>query len=258
MSAEKTTPLVTRQEIAAGLRALGLPEKATVLIHGSLKSLGTVVGGADAVIDAILDVIGPEGTLVVPTLTFRGFALSGRRFDARTQPSETGLITETVRLRPQARRSLHPLSSAAALGAVAEAITTGHDDTPCGPGSPYWQLWERAGYTLFLGVEFGCNSLFHVAEEIVAPAYLSYDVEAEVAVTDLQGNTRTGTYRRYACSRLGIMRYLGKMGRVYAEAGVLCTAQIGAAKVCLLPARENVGLAVERLRQDAEWILTPR
>jgi aminoglycoside 3-N-acetyltransferase len=257
MSAPAHRPVVTRQEIAAGLHALGLPERARVLVHSSLKSLGHVQGGADTVIDAILDVIGSGGTLVVPTLTFGGFELAGRRFDARTQPSETGRITETVRLRPEARRSLHPLSSAAALGAEAKEITTGHDDTPCGPGSPYWQLWERAGYTLFLGVDFACNSLFHVAEEIVAPAYLSYDVEGDIPVTDIDGNTRIGTYRRYACSRLGIQRHLGKMGRLYIEAGIVHTVQIGAARVHLLPARDNVGLAVELLQRDPEWILTP-
>src|SRR5579872_5461399 len=183
-------PLVTRADICTGLRKLGLPRAAIVLMHSSLKSLGRVDGGPEAVIDAVLDVIGPEGTLVVPTLTFRGFVLSGRSFDARTQTSETGLITETLRLRPGARRSLHPLSSVAAVGAAAAEITASHDDTPCGPGSPYRKLWELGGYTLFVGVDFVCNSTFHVAEEWIDPPYLSYDLEPDVPVTGLDGQTR--------------------------------------------------------------------
>src|SRR5438552_2062378 len=100
-------------------------------MHSSLKSLGRVDGGAEAVIASVMDVIGPAGTRVVPTLNFTGVERAGRRFEARTQPSETGRITETLRLQPGARRSLHPLSSAAAIGADAEAITNGHNDTPC-------------------------------------------------------------------------------------------------------------------------------
>ena len=146
---EEARPVVTRQEIAAGLRALGVAEGAQVLLHSSLKSFGYVVGGADAVIDAILDVVGPAGTLVCPTLTFRNFEATRPVFDSRTLPSNTGLITETLRRRPGALRSLHPLSSVAAFGAAAEELTAWHDDTPCGPGTPYWKLWENGGQVVY-------------------------------------------------------------------------------------------------------------
>ena len=257
MRGRENLPVVDRREIETGLRSLGLPCGAVVLTHSSLRSLGNVIGGADAVIDAIMEVIGPKGTLVVPTLTFEGFEKAGRRFDARTQPSESGLVTEKLRLRREARRSLHPLSSAAALGADAESITAHHEDTPCGPGSPYWEVWRREGHTLFIGVEFACNSLFHVAEEVAAPAYLTYDFESDVAVTDCGGNVRAGSYRRYACGRLGIVRYLGKLGQVYVNAGVVRTTPIGAASVRLVPAKDNVQLAVDVLRRNPEWILEP-
>lgn len=247
---------VTQNDISAGLRSLGLPEGAIVLMHSSLSSLGHVQGGARAVIDGVLDALGPTGSLVVPTLTFRGFEKSNRRFDSRTQPSETGLITETLRCRSDAYRSLHPLSSVAAVGARAEEITAWHGDTPCGPGSPYWKLWEWGGHCLFVGVGFGSNSMFHVAEDLVRPAYLSYDEEAEVVVIDRHGRESIGTFRRYACSRLGITRYLAKMESVYEDASVVKSVMIGRSLVRTLSAEDNVALASDLLRDRPEWILT--
>ena len=95
-----TTPSLSRREIAAGLRALGVPPGSKLLVHSSLSSLGHVEGGADAVIDAFLDVLGPAGTLLVPTLT-GDETLSAANppvFDPTTQPCWTGLIPETLRM----------------------------------------------------------------------------------------------------------------------------------------------------------------
>ena len=61
--------IVRRDDIVRGLRALGLAPGDVVLVHSSLGSLGHVEGGADAVIDALLDTVGTEGTVLVPTLT---------------------------------------------------------------------------------------------------------------------------------------------------------------------------------------------
>src|SRR5437588_2145841 len=90
-------PIVERAEIAAGLADLGIARGDVALVHSSLKSFGYVVGGADAVIDALLDVVGPVGTVAVPTLSYPSFEPERPSFDARTTPSETGRITEVFR-----------------------------------------------------------------------------------------------------------------------------------------------------------------
>lgn len=250
-------PPVTREMIQAGLSDLGLPQGAEVLLHSSLRSFGYVEGGADAVIDGLLDCIGPEGTLIVPTLTFRGFDTTRPVFDSRTLPSETGKITETVRQRPGALRSLHPLSSVAALGARAQEYTATHGPTPCGPQSPYWKLWERNGWIVFAGAHFGSNSCFHVAEEIVSPPYLSYDIEPDVQVINRHGQVTTGTFRRYACARLGIRRYLQKMEPIYRERGAIVQGTIGSSLIQVIRAKDSVDLAVEILQKDPDWICIP-
>ena len=86
---------VTRSEIVAGLQALGVRRGSILLVHSALSSLGWVEGGADEVIDALLDVLGAEGTLLMPTHPAR----DGRVFDPDSIPSDMGRISETFRRR---------------------------------------------------------------------------------------------------------------------------------------------------------------
>ena len=61
--------LVTKATVVEGLRRLGLGPGDVVLVHSSLSSLGVVLGGAEAVVDALLEAVSPGGTVMVPTLT---------------------------------------------------------------------------------------------------------------------------------------------------------------------------------------------
>ena len=89
-----TGTTLTKREIAQHLKALGVQPAMTLMVHSSLSALGQVEGGADAVIDALLEVIGPQGTLLMPTHPAR----DGRTFD-RPAPAER-LRREPWRCRP--------------------------------------------------------------------------------------------------------------------------------------------------------------
>ena len=54
---------------AKHIRALGLAERMTVMVHSSLRQAGRTVGGAVTVIRALRDVIGADGALVMPAET---------------------------------------------------------------------------------------------------------------------------------------------------------------------------------------------
>lgn len=135
----------TRESLADDLGALGLEAGQTVLVHSSLRSLGWVCGGASAVVLAVLDVLGPGGTLVVPTHTSENSDpeqwsrppvpeswwpiirdhMPG--FDPGVTPSwHMGAIAEQVRTWPTAQRSAHPQTSFAAVGARADVVVEGH------------------------------------------------------------------------------------------------------------------------------------
>jgi len=150
--------MVTRQTIAGGLADLGLPRDAVVLVHSSLSSLGYVDGGAEAVVDGFRDHLGSAGTLVVPTLPFRGYQHDYLRadplFDPLTTPSLMGRITEAMRLRPGALRSWHPSHSVSAIGPAAALLTAPQSCDPWltfGPQSPFGRLADIDGWICLLG-----------------------------------------------------------------------------------------------------------
>ena len=168
--------MITQTQLSEGFAALGVPQGGKVLVHSSLRSLGLVEGGADAVIDSLLAVLGPTGTLLAPTLT-GSEELSPQTppiFDPARTPAWTGIIPETLRRRPAATRSLHPTHSAAAIGADAAALLQGHarSVTPCDEWSPYGELARREdGYILLIGVTHRSNTTFHHVEEVAGLPY---------------------------------------------------------------------------------------
>lgn len=246
---------VTYEDLVKGLRKLNLPPHPVLLTHTSLKSLGYVEGGALTVIRALLTICGEGGALVMPTLTYGIVSEQDPVFDVRSTPTNTGHIPEVFRNLPESRRSRHILSSVAAIGKQAEYITSQHEDTPCGEGTPYRKITELEGFSLFIGAGFGTNSLFHVAEEIVSPEYLTYKTIENAKVVDADGNVTTGSYRRYNCSQSGIVRHLARMEALYMDAGAITETSIGSASVKLLSASDNMRISCELLRENPDYIL---
>lgn len=178
---------VSRDLLAADLRRLGLRRGQDLLIHCSLRQIGPLEGGATTLLDALLDVAGPEATFVVPSqttlnsLTSRDFhaAVAGLDEDERARfvavmpgfdPAQTpshgmGAFAEYLRTRPSAVRSSHPQASFAALGPQARACTSVHDlDCHLGDRSPLGWLYAADAAVLLLGVEYTACTAFHLAE----------------------------------------------------------------------------------------------
>ena len=248
-------PAVTEADIARGLRELGLQSGDTVLVHSSMKSFGHVEGGPEAVIGALRETVGARGCVVVPTLTL-GSNECPVVFDVRSSPSASGLITNVLRAMPEARRSHHPTSSAAAIGWAAKEITSHHDDTPCGLTSPYGQVYLRGGYCLFMGAPWTSNTMFHVAEEIASAPYLRMAEFRDAILVDEEGVQHTVSFRRYNCYQSGVRRDLAGMGARYEAQGVVRQTQIGSSACRLVAAREVIDLTVGLLRTKPEELVS--
>ena len=85
---------VTKEEIVYALKLGGIENGDVVLMHSAMSAIGHVEGGADTVIDAVLDAVGPDGTFAVSTMAF------DHPFDVENSPSTVGIISETHRKRP--------------------------------------------------------------------------------------------------------------------------------------------------------------
>lgn len=160
---------VTQDDILYSLKLMGIQEGDILLVHSALTSIGHVEGGADSVINALCEAVGPDGTIVMSTLT-GWFA----PFDAATSPSAVGVISEVFRRRPGVLRSLHPVHSVAAYGKHAAEIVAGHENCPtgCGEGTPYLKLRDLGAKAMLLGIDMDRNTIMHTLEELIDAKYL--------------------------------------------------------------------------------------
>lgn len=235
---------LTRADVVAGLRALGLTAGDRVLVHSSLSALGRVEGGADAVIDALLEAVGPEGLVVMPT--FAG----PQPFDRRTTPTALGCIAEAFWRRTGAVRSLHPTHSVAALGRGAEELIAGHEQAPTayGEGTPYYRLATEGGKILFIGVDQDRNTTLHTAEALAGAAYLETIAASYVADS---GDLVTITIAAMA----GPHRNFIGLDPLFRERGIMRMGKIGRAVCRLLDAGAMLKTAQEALREEPAAML---
>lgn len=206
-----TGPLVTRGTLAGHLRELGVRPGETLLVHSSLSSLGWVCAGAVTVVRGLLDALGPDGTLVVPTQSgdlsdpalwsnppvpeewWEPIRAGMPAYDPLVTPSRgVGVIPETVRTWPGALRSAHPQTSFAALGPRAEEVVGDHaPDCRLGERSPLARLEALGARVLLLGTGYATCTSFHLAEyripsplvRVGRPGPAGWEVVTEVSIT---------------------------------------------------------------------------
>lgn len=174
----------TRASLTRDFADLGVRPGDVLMVNSSLSRIGFVAGGATAVVQALLDAVGPDGTVVVPAQTpdnrdpsiwfhrpvpqawWERIRAELPAFDPQLSPSDgMGAIAERVRTWPGAARSPHPLTSFAAVGAHAAELTARHDlSCLLGDHSPLGALERIGARVLLLGVGFEKCTAFHLGE----------------------------------------------------------------------------------------------
>lgn len=238
---------LTKADIVTGLRQVGVRPGMVLIVHASLSALGQVEGGAAAVIEALIEALGPDGTLVMPA-----FAEPGEVFDVRTSPATTGAIAEAFRTWAGVHRSVHPTHSVCALGPLAEQLCAGHvqEATPFSRSSPWGRIARHPqGYVLLLGVDQSSNVLLHVAEDVIDAPYLG------TVVADYR-DPDTGEIRQKQLTRFpqGHRDFLA-LDSLFLETGAMRQGKIGNATCSLIHAGKALDLLILALRRDATAVL---
>ncbi len=160
--------MITREELGRSVRNIGVRQGDSLLVHSSMHALGPIEAGADGVIDTLIDVVTPDGLIVVPTHTWDVVNKRQPVWHQTLTPSHVGVLTNRLRMRKEAIRSIHPTHSVAAIGSRAREFCEAHegDDSPCSPTSPYGRLIENKGKVLLLGVDLTRCTLIHCLEEM--------------------------------------------------------------------------------------------
>ena len=171
-----------RGSLAEDQRRLGLGPADQVMVHAGFSRVGPVLGGPDALVDALLDVVGPEGTVLsyqdwelgAEPWDESGAVREGLRdqvppFDPATSRAARahGILASTIGTRAGVRRSGNPGACVAALGARAEHFTAEHPlDYGYGRDSPFARLVAARGHVLMVGAPLDTITLLHHAEDL--------------------------------------------------------------------------------------------
>ena len=247
-----------RQALNSCLRQLGLDEGNVCLVHASLSQLGWVNGGAETVVDALLDAVAPSGTVLFPTLT--GSEKDGPEYppsiDVSTTPCWTGAIPEAGRRRVDTVRSLHPTHSVAALGAEANRWVAGHDagTSPCDETSPFFRLIQEDGFILLLGgVTQKSNTTLHCLEEMAGVPYHLQPEMTDGIVVNRDGKRLRVRNRLHLWGR---ERDFLKIDSVLDARGARQVGRVGASLAQLIPARLLADILMPLLQEDPLFLLT--
>lgn len=176
--------LVLKADIINALDMAGIRSGQAIMVHTSLSSLGFVCGGAQVVIEALLESVGEEGTIMMPAQSWKNLDPEAGvhweepkewwqtirdnwpAYDKNITPTNTmGAVAEMFRKWPGTVRSDHPARSVAAWGRHAGYLTENHDlSNIFGKDSPIGKLYELDGYVLLMGVGYDKNTSLHLAD----------------------------------------------------------------------------------------------
>jgi aminoglycoside 3-N-acetyltransferase len=256
---------ITKESIKKDLRAIGVTSDMVLLAHSALSKIGWVSGGPVAVILALEEILGPGGTLVMPT---HSGDLSDPEewsnppvpqewkevirqtmppFDPEITPTRAmGRIVETFRIQRDVIRSNHPQMSFAARGKFASQITDHHSlDFALGDESPLAKVYDLEGWILLLGVGHENNTSLHLAEHRA-----DYDGKKEIK----QGAPILSNGRRQWVSIRDWeehSEHFNELGEAYRKAGgTLAEGKVGMAEALLIPQREMVDFGVEWMNEN--------
>ena len=245
--------MLKKTDLVAEFRAAGLQAGDTILVHSSYKSFGGVEGGPWTVVDAFLEVLGDQGTLIMPTFNFD--FCRGEPWDVRNTPSHMGAMTNMVREHPEAKRVFHPIYSFAILGKHAEFLSQERYKSSYGPNSLFAKLRQLDGKIMVIGLRYTDSmTFFHHVEEMEGVDY-RYMKEFTGQITDEAGNTYEDTFTMLVRDlEKGVITEVDPMGELMEEAGVITVQKIGEAKVCLMKANEVYEFTAREMRRDPKLL----
>ncbi|MBN4077515.1 AAC(3) family N-acetyltransferase [bacterium AH-315-C20] len=255
---------LSKDDLIRELKNIGIVKGDHVLVHSSLSKIGYMEEGPKTLVDALLELIGEEGTVLMPTSPNNVFQLNYIRntpnFDVRNSPSKLGAITEYFRKLPGARRSIHPTEPVSAIGALADYFTKDHlgEITPYTEKSPFYRLSEKEGKILYVGVTLAmAGTNLHTMEDAVDFKYPVYHTEIfDFEVIDYEGvahRIKTKVHnpvysRKRRCDDLIPM---------FVAEGAMKKVQIGEAETLMVDAKRFHEVMIEQYEQKGVTMYTP-
>jgi len=242
--------MYTKEQLKEHLAGMGLKPSDAVMVHSSMKAIGPVEGGADTVLDALMEYFS-EGLLMLPTHTWATTKKDQSVYDPQTEPACIGLLPNLFMKRTGVIRSLHPTHSIAACGRDAANFLAGEEDaqSPCAPGGAWDRLRTIHAKILLLGVTHRRNTFIHVLDEVFdVPGRLA-DGTITLSVKMPDGSLRPRAYRPHIGQ---VSEEFDKLRRGFEETGAAKNTRFGDAACILCDAERIYDVCARVFRHDKE------
>ncbi len=221
--------MISRADIAEAFRLCGVRPGDVLMLHADAMVLAQLPPMSaderfDVLFNALDDVLGAEGTLVMPTFTYS--FTRGEPFEVDATPSAVGLLTEAFRTRPGVRRSRDPIFSVGARGRLADRFAEAAPDDCFGPNSAFAVLAEQDAWLACLGCSLDRVTFTHYVEQTAGVDYRSFKTFTGVRV---DGGVETPASARYFVRDLDrdTIIDLSWLKAALIAAGALATAAVG-------------------------------
>lgn len=234
------------EALKARLRRAGISGTDTVMVHANFAQYSGFKGTPLAWVDALVELLGERGNLLMVSIPFRGAAYdylaANKPFNLKKTMSMMGLVTEMFRRRAGTLRSLHPTHAVLAYGKDARGLVADHEHClyPCGPGSPFAKLREMNGKILFFDVDFAAVTFFHYVEDLLKDR-LPFPVYDErlftIPAVDAEG--ANCTISTYAFTK-GLVRSTDKLQAELRRRGKMHKGRVGNSRFLWVTAEDVV------------------
>ncbi|MBK6523442.1 MAG: AAC(3) family N-acetyltransferase [Sphingobacteriaceae bacterium] len=248
--------VITESDIIEALRQNGLNAGDVAMVHSSLSKLGNVQGGAGTVIRALIEVLGDEGTLMMPSFPSLGFTFDylskNPAFDVRHTHSQMGAITEAFRKIKGVKRSMHPTDPVCALGKETKFLLKDHYSqlTPYNQNSPFYKLITLKGKIVLLGTKLDTVTNFHVIEDLIEnskyPVY--HKKQFLVKVRDEVGVERMVNTKSHDPA-MSKKRRCNELEPAFLKDGVMIRFNIGDASCAIIDAEKMHNWLMEKYKE---------
>lgn len=238
--------MFTKEQILSQLNSLQVPSGRPVIIHTSMRAVGKIEGGAQTLLDALIDKFAVNGgLLVVPTHTWANFEdKKPIILDKTCNKTCVGVLSDIALCDKRAVRSNNPTHSVVAFGDKAKEFASADDkvNTPCSPLGCYGKIILDKGYVLLIGVGQEKNTLLHCVEEILQlPNRLSL-TPAKMSVKEMDGSITQREFH-YLTEQIGdTSLYFPKYEKAFRHHGAITDAVIGNAPVQVCSAEKIVSV----------------
>ncbi len=238
---------VARTQVIRQLHDLGVPRGSVVLVHTSFRETGPVEGGPEGLIEALIEAVGDDGTLVMPSWT----GSDDEPFDRTSTPCDhLGVVADAFWRRPGVVRGDHPFA-VAAFGARADEIAgVPFVLPPHAPPSGIGRVHDLDGWVLLLGVDHDADTMIHLAELVAGVPYRQANYITIV---------EDGTPKRIIYGENdSCCRGFNLVGDWLDARGLQRTGRVGRGKAMLARSRDIVSTVCEELADDPCRFLCPK